>query len=88
MIDAATIGIVDEPFLRARQPYGAFLESHRGVAATRRPTRRCSGGAKSGARLELHVVRPHSFTSGASEPRAVPAHRPLVIASRNHALRP
>jgi hypothetical protein len=27
MIDA-TIGIVDESFLRTRQPYGAFLESH------------------------------------------------------------
>ena len=34
MIDATTIGIVDEPFLRTRQPYGAFLESHRAITAT------------------------------------------------------
>ncbi len=42
MIDAATIGIVDEPFLRARQPYGAFLKkpSRHQRPTRRRPTRR------------------------------------------------
>ena len=29
MMDGIAIDIVDEPFLRARRPYGAFLESYR-----------------------------------------------------------
>jgi len=36
MIHATAIGIDDEPFLRARQPYGAFLESHRGITTSTR----------------------------------------------------